>query len=97
MGSDVLGLALLHDSRVVVFARTIRNGLHFSAQVVLEQLVGLVVGLGIPGLMLPVQEQLVQEEVVVLGILLLQQLPGPSNLLLRLCKTDTGRSSLLSK
>jgi hydrogenase/urease accessory protein HupE len=81
----------------VVFAMEIRNGLHFSAQVVLEQLVGLVVGLGIPGLMLPVQEQLVQEEVVVLGILLLQQLPGPSNLLLRVCKTDTGRSSTPSK
>ena len=52
MGSDVLGLALLHDSRVVAFARTIRNGLHISAQVVLDQLVGLVVGLGIPGLVL---------------------------------------------
>ena len=40
VGLDILGLALLNDSRVVVFARTIRNGLHFSAQVVLEQLVG---------------------------------------------------------
>ena len=40
LGLDILGLALLHDSRVVVFARTIRNGLHISAQVVLEQLVG---------------------------------------------------------
>ena len=40
VGSDILGLALLHDSRVVVFPMMIRNGLHFSAQVVLEQLVG---------------------------------------------------------
>ena len=40
VGLDILGLALLHDSRVVVFARTIRNGLHSAAQVVLEQLVG---------------------------------------------------------
>ena len=40
LGLDILGLALLHDSRVLVFARTIRNGLHISAQVVLEQLVG---------------------------------------------------------
>ena len=40
VGLDILGLALLNDSRVVVFARTICNGLHFSAQVVLEQLVG---------------------------------------------------------
>ena len=38
--SDILGLALLDDSRVVVFAMAIRNGLHISAQVVLEQLVG---------------------------------------------------------
>ena len=38
--SDILGLALLDDSRVVVFAMVIRNGLHISAQVVLEQLVG---------------------------------------------------------
>ena len=35
--SDILGLALLDDSRVVVFAMAIRNGLHISAQVVLEQ------------------------------------------------------------
>ena len=96
MGSDVLGLALLHDSRVVVFAMEIRNGLHFSAEVVLEKLVRWVVGLGIPGLVLQL-EQLVQEQVVVLGILLIQQLPGPSNLLLRVCKTDTGRSTILSK
>ena len=54
------------------------------------------VGLGIPGLVLQL-EQLVQEQVVVLGILLIQQLPGPSNLLLRVCKTDTGRSTILSK
>ena len=40
VGSDILGLALLHDSRVVVFPMMIRNGLHFSVQVVLEQLVG---------------------------------------------------------
>ena len=42
VGLDILGLALLHDSRVVlvVFARMIRNGLHISAQVVMEQLVG---------------------------------------------------------
>ena len=40
MGSDFLGLALLDDSRVLVVAMEIRNGLHFSAQVVLEQLVG---------------------------------------------------------
>ena len=40
VGSDILGLALLHDSCVVVGARTVRNGLHISAQVVLEQLVG---------------------------------------------------------
>ena len=38
VGSDFLGLALLDDSRVVVFAMEIRNGLHFSAEVVLEQL-----------------------------------------------------------
>ena len=38
--SDILGIALLDDSRVVVFAMPIRNGLHISAQVVLEQLVG---------------------------------------------------------
>ena len=38
--SDILGLALLDDSRVVVFAMEIRNGLYFSAQVVLEQLLG---------------------------------------------------------
>ena len=38
--SDILGLALLDDSRVVVFAMAIRSGLHISAQVVLEQLVG---------------------------------------------------------
>ena len=55
------------------------------------------VGLGIPKLVLLVQEQLVQEEVVGLGILLIQQLPGPSNLLLRVCKTDTGRSTTPSK
>ena len=40
VGSDILGLALLDDSRVVVYAMAIRNGLHISAQVVLEQLVG---------------------------------------------------------
>ena len=40
VGLDFLGLALLDDSRVVVFAMVIRNGLHISAQVVLEQLVG---------------------------------------------------------
>ena len=40
LGSDFLGLALLDDSRVVVFAMAIRSGLHISAQVVLEQLVG---------------------------------------------------------
>ena len=39
VGSDFLGLALLDDSRVVVFAMEIRNGLHFSAEVVLEKLV----------------------------------------------------------
>ena len=37
VGLDILGLALLDDSRVVVFALEIRNGLHISAQVVLEQ------------------------------------------------------------
>ena len=37
VGSDFLGLALLDDSRVVVFAMEIRNGLHFSAEVVLEK------------------------------------------------------------
>ena len=37
MGLDILGLALLNDSRVVVFAMETRNGLHISAQVVLEQ------------------------------------------------------------
>ena len=47
--------------------------------------------------MLPVQEQLVQEEVVVLGVLPIQQLPGPSNLLLRVCKTDTGSIQTLSR
>ena len=31
VGSDILGLALLDDSRVVVFAMAIRNGLHISA------------------------------------------------------------------
>ena len=40
VGSDFLGLALLDDSRVVVFAMEIRNSLHFSAEVVLEQLLG---------------------------------------------------------
>ena len=40
VGLDTLGLALLDDSHVVVFAMEIRNGLHISAQVVLEQLVG---------------------------------------------------------
>ena len=40
LGLDILGLALLHDSRVVVFARTIRNGLHIFALQVLEQLLG---------------------------------------------------------
>ena len=60
-------------------------------------IVGLALGLGIPKLVLLVQRQLVQEEVVVLGILLLQQLPDPSNLLLRVCKTDTGRSTAPSK
>ena len=50
------------------------------------------VGLGIPGLV-----QLVQEEEVVLGILLLQQLPGPSNLLLQACKLDTGRIRIPSR
>ena len=55
------------------------------------------VGLGIPKLVLLVQEQLVQEEVVVLGVLLVQQLPGPSNLLLRVCKMDTDRSPTPSK
>ena len=49
------------------------------------------VGLGIPKLVLLVQEQLVQEEVVGLGILLIQQLQGPSNLFLLACKKDTGR------
>ena len=39
--------------------------------------IGFVVGLGIPGLVL-----LVQEEVVVLGLLLVSKLPGPSYLLL---------------
>ena len=38
VGLDFLGLALLDDSRVVVFAMEIRNGLHFSAEVVLEKL-----------------------------------------------------------
>ena len=38
--SDILGLALLDDSRVVVFAMAIRNGLHISARVVLEQSLG---------------------------------------------------------
>ena len=37
VGLDILGLALLDDSHVVVFAMEIRNGLHISAQVVLEQ------------------------------------------------------------
>ena len=50
------------------------------------------VGLGIPKLVL-----LVQEEVVVLGILPVQQLPGPSNLFLRVCKTDTGSIRILSR
>ena len=40
VGLDILGLALLDDSRVVVFAMEIRNSLHFSAEVVLEQLLG---------------------------------------------------------
>ena len=40
LGSDFLGLALLDDSRVVVFAMEIRNGLHNSALLVLEQLLG---------------------------------------------------------
>ena len=40
VGSDFLGLALLDDNRVLVVAMEIRNGLHFSAQVVLVQLVG---------------------------------------------------------
>ena len=40
VGSDILGLAPLDDSRVVVFAMAIRSCLHISAQVVLEQLVG---------------------------------------------------------
>ena len=40
VGLDILGLALLDDSCVVIFAMEIRNGLYFSAQVVLEQLVG---------------------------------------------------------
>ena len=40
VGLDFLGLALLDDSHVVVFAMKIHNGLHISAQVVLEQLVG---------------------------------------------------------
>ena len=37
VGSDILGLALLDDSRVVVIAMETRNGLHISAQVGLEQ------------------------------------------------------------
>ena len=53
------------------------------------------VGLGIPKLVLLVQEQLVQ--VVVLGVLLVQQLQGPSNLLLQACKTDTGRIRIPSR
>ena len=41
---------------------------------------------------------LVLEEVAVgLGFLEVRELPGPSNLFLRVCKTDTGRSSTLSK
>ena len=40
MGLDILGLALLDDSRVVVFAMEFRNGLHISALLVLEQLLG---------------------------------------------------------
>ena len=40
VGSDILGLTLLVDSHVVVFAMEIHNGLHISAQVVQEQLVG---------------------------------------------------------
>ena len=55
------------------------------------------VGLGIPKLVLLVQEQLVQEEVVVLGILLIQQLQGPSNLFLQACKKDTGRIRIPSR
>ena len=94
VGLDILGL---EDSHVVVFALEIRNGLHNSALQVLEQLLGEVVGLGIPKLVLLVQEQQVQEEVVVLGVLLVQQLPGPSNLLLRVCKTDTGRIRIPSR
>ena len=37
VGLDILGLALLDDSHVVVFAMEIHNDLHISAQVVLEQ------------------------------------------------------------
>ena len=37
VGLDILALALLVDSHVVVFAMKIHNGLHISAQVVLEQ------------------------------------------------------------
>ena len=40
VGSDFLGLALLDDSRVLVVAMEIRNGLHFSAEAVLEKLLG---------------------------------------------------------
>ena len=40
VGLDILGLALLDDSHVVVFAMEIRNGLHNSALLVLEQLLG---------------------------------------------------------
>ena len=40
VGSDFLGLALMDDSRVLVVAMEIRNGLHFSAQVVPEKLLG---------------------------------------------------------
>ena len=55
------------------------------------------VGLGIPKLVLLVQEQLVQEEVVGLGILLIQQLQGPSNLFLLGCKKDIGRIRIPSR
>ena len=55
------------------------------------------VGLGIPKLVLLVQEQLVQEEVVELGILLVQQLQGPSNLFLLACKKDIGRIRIPSR
>ena len=34
---------------------------------------------------------------MVLGILPVQQLPGPSNLFLRVCKTDTGSIQILSR